>query len=101
TRRDGTADIAVADDADGLALDFVNVELFPPAGHLIAYHAAEILREVKNCGERELAQRLAEHAGAVGGWHGAVNKFGQEEIVGLGGTRMDPTHTRRHGEDLA
>ena len=75
---DGTADVAVAHDADGLAGDLFHIELFPAARFLVAEHAAKILGKVENRGESEFAQRRREDAATVGERNRALDEFRKE-----------------------
>ena len=91
---DGAADVAVADDANGLAGNLFHVELFPAARLLIAEHAAEIFGKVKNRGESELAQRWREDSASVGERNRALDKFRKQDVVEASRTRVNPAHIR-------
>ena len=73
----GASDVAVADNSNGLAGDFGDVELLPDAGFLVAHHAAQVLGEKEDGSQRELAQRLAEDPASIGERHRACHQLGE------------------------
>ena len=90
---DGAAYVAIADDADSLAGDFFNVELFPSARLLVTEHAPKILGEVENGSQGKLAEGLRKDAGAIGerDW-GSGRVQETEMLVESGGTGVDPAN---------
>src|ERR1017187_10148053 len=53
-----SANVAITHDSHGLAVNLFDQELLPAARLLVAKHAPKILREIENCSERKLAERL-------------------------------------------
>ena len=95
------ADIAVAQNADGLAGNFDDIERLPATRLLVAIHAAEILGKVQDRGQRKFAQRLAEDAASVSQRHGALHQGGKEHAIQARRARVHPAHLGTHGEDVA
>src|SRR4029077_5674392 len=77
-------DVAVSDDADGLAGNGQHVKRLPEASDLAANHAAEILGEIEDGAECKLSERGAEHAAPVGHGDVACDELGEKRALQAG-----------------